>query len=110
MTDLADRDCIPCRGTVPPLDEVAVGRLVQELDSWQAEGVHHLYKDYRFGDFAAAKRFVDRISEVAEAENHHPDIWFTWGKARVEIRTHVIDGLTESDFILAAKIDRVTVE
>ena len=107
MNDLADRECIPCKGGVPPLELDRIHELLAQLDGWRAEGAHHLEKQYSFSDFAAALEFVNRVGVVAEEQNHHPDIWFTWGKARIEIRTHKIDGLTESDFVLAAKIDRL---
>ncbi|MCI0652312.1 MAG: 4a-hydroxytetrahydrobiopterin dehydratase [Planctomycetes bacterium] len=104
---LAERQCIPCQGGVPPLGAAEVERLLARLDGWRAEGVHHLAKDFKFKNFAQALAFANAVGAIAEAEKHHPDIWFTWGKARIEIRTHKIDGLTESDFVLAAKIDRI---
>ncbi|MGE3165556.1 MAG: 4a-hydroxytetrahydrobiopterin dehydratase [Planctomycetota bacterium] len=106
MSDLADRDCVPCRGGIAPLGLERVSELLGQLDGWEAEGNHHIGKDYVFPDFATALSFVNRVGAIAEDQGHHPDIWFTWGKARIEIRTHKIDGLTESDFVLAAKIDR----
>lgn len=105
MSDLAKRECIPCRGGVPPLTADQIAELLPQLNGWTVEGVHHIAKEYQFPDFAQALAFVNRVGDIAESQNHHPDIWFTWGKARLEIRTHKIDGLTESDFILAAKID-----
>ncbi len=107
MSDLADRECIPCKGGVPPLEMDRIQELLAQLDGWRAEGAHHLEKRYTFPDFAGALELVNRVGVVAEEQNHHPDIWFTWGKARIEIRTHKIDGLTENDFVLAAKIDRL---
>lgn len=107
MSQLADRDCIPCRGGVPALEEGAVGALLEELDGWNASGVRHIEKSYRFRNFADALEWVNQVGVIAEEQNHHPDIYFTWGRAKLEIRTHAIDGLTESDFILAAKIDRL---
>ena len=104
--DLADRECIPCTGAVPPLDSAQIAELLPKLEGWSVDGVHHIAKEYRFPDFATALAFVNRVGEIAESVNHHPDIWFTWGKVKLEIRTHKIDGLTESDFVLAAKIDR----
>ncbi len=107
MSELANRDCVPCRGGVPPLTEDRVASLITQLDGWQAAGVHHLEKGYTFKNYAATLEFVNRVGAVAEEQNHHPDIWFTWGKAKIEIYTHKINGLTESDFVLAAKIDRL---
>jgi 4a-hydroxytetrahydrobiopterin dehydratase len=82
-----------------------VAPLLRQLDAWDAVEEHHLLKEYRFTNFADALAFVNRVGAVAEAEGHHPDIAFGWGYARVKIYTHAIDGLSESDFILAAKID-----
>lgn len=107
MENLADKQCVPCRGGVPPLGLDRVSELLSQVQGWAAEGNHHIGKDYRFKDFAEALEFVNRVGRVAEDQGHHPDICFTWGKVRIEIRTHKIDGLTESDFVLAAKIDRL---
>jgi 4a-hydroxytetrahydrobiopterin dehydratase len=76
-----------------------------ELDGWEVIEEHHLLKSFKFGDFREALSFVNRVGELAEAEGHHPDISFGWGYAEIKIWTHKIDGLSESDFILAAKID-----
>jgi 4a-hydroxytetrahydrobiopterin dehydratase len=104
---LADRSCIPCRGDVPPLAKAEAERLLSELDGWALVGGHHLSKQYDFGDFAQALAFTNRVGELAEEEGHHPDIHLAWGKVRLEIWTHKIDGLTESDFVLAAKCDHL---
>jgi 4a-hydroxytetrahydrobiopterin dehydratase len=103
-TDLAQKSCIPCRGGVPPLKGEELARLRAELPAWQVVDEHHLDREFRFPDFAAALAFTNRVGEIAEAEGHHPDIHLAWGKVRVTIWTHKIDGLTESDFILAAKV------
>lgn len=102
---LSEKSCVPCRGGVPPLPAEEVSRLLAELDGWRVVGGHHLTKNFIFPDFAQALAYVNRVAEVAEREGHHPDIYLTWGKARIDIYTHAIDGLTESDFVLAAKID-----
>jgi 4a-hydroxytetrahydrobiopterin dehydratase len=104
---LAAKKCVPCEKGTPPLDRQEAGRLLQELDGWQlvADG-KELSKEYRFPDFRQALAFVDRLGEVAESEGHHPDIYLTWGKVRVNLSTHSIGGLSENDFILAAKADR----
>ncbi len=107
MSELAKQDCVPCRGGVPPLGEDRVKELLGQLDGWQAVNGHHLSKDYTFGDFVGALAFVNRIGEMAEQQGHHPDIYLSWGKVGVTIWTHKIDGLTESDFIFAAKVDQV---
>lgn len=104
---LSDKTCIPCRGGVPPLEGAELERLLGELgQGWQVVDGHHLVKEYGFKDFADALAFVNRLGAIAEEQGHHPDLYLAWGKVRAEIWTHKIDGLTESDFILAAKFDR----
>jgi 4a-hydroxytetrahydrobiopterin dehydratase len=107
MSELASRQCVPCRGGVPPLKGEEIERLVGELHGWSVVSEHHLSKVYKFADFREALAFVNRVGELAEDQGHHPDICFGWGRVEVTIWTHKIDGLTESDFILAAKIDRL---
>lgn len=107
MAELAELQCVPCRGGVPPLQGQEIEGLLSQLDGWQVISEHHLQKTYRFPDFIASLRFVNMIGDLAEAQGHHPDICFGWGKAEVSIWTHKIDGLTESDFVLAAKIDKL---
>ena len=107
MSDLADLQCVPCRGGVPPLTGAEIEKLLKQLEGWQAVNEHHLQKTYRFQDFRESLEFVNRIGTLAEQQGHHPDICFGWGKAEVTIWTHKIDGLTESDFVLAAKIDKL---
>ncbi|MGQ0614946.1 MAG: 4a-hydroxytetrahydrobiopterin dehydratase [Planctomycetaceae bacterium] len=107
-SDLAGRACVPCRGGVPPLGAADIARLLADLGGgWGAVNGHHLEKEFRFKNFREALAFTNRAGEVAEAARHHPDILLAWGRARVTIWTHAIDGLTESDFVLAARIDRV---
>ncbi len=107
MNELANRDCVPCRGGVPPLADEQVAKLLLQLEGWEVVNEHHLRKEYKFGDFKATQTFVHAVGDLAEAQWHHPDICFGWGRAEVTIWTHKIDGLTESDFILAAKIDQL---
>jgi 4a-hydroxytetrahydrobiopterin dehydratase len=108
MSDLAERDCVPCRGGVPPLDPAEQRALLAQLaPEWRIVDGHHLERSYAFRDFASALAFVNRVGEVAEQHKHHPDLHLAWGKVRVEIWTHKIDGLQEADFVLAAKCDRV---
>ncbi len=102
---LAEQTCIPCRGGVPPLPTDEATRLLSQLQGWTIEKKHHLAKTYTFPDFAKALEFVNRIGAIAEEQAHHPDILLSWGRVRIEIWTHKIDGLTESDFVLAAKFD-----
>jgi 4a-hydroxytetrahydrobiopterin dehydratase len=105
MSSLAEKDCIPCKGGVPPMAGAEIQRLLKEIDGWASVDDHHLTKTYGFKDFATALAFVDRIGAMAEKQWHHPDLYLAWGKVRVDIWTHKIDGLTESDFVFAAKCD-----
>jgi 4a-hydroxytetrahydrobiopterin dehydratase len=105
MEGLAGRHCVPCHGGVPRLRGEEIESLLVELKNWEVFEEHHLTKSYKFSNFADALKFVNRVGEIAEEEGHHPDINFGWGYADIKIYTHAIDGLSESDFILAAKID-----
>jgi 4a-hydroxytetrahydrobiopterin dehydratase len=105
MADLASRECVPCRGGVPPMKGPEIESFIKQLDGWEVVEAHHLRKTFEFKDYVEALAFVNRISALSEEQGHHPDICFGWGHAEVTIWTHKIDGLTESDFILAAKID-----
>ncbi len=105
MSDLAERHCVPCHGGVPRVRGAELESLLKRLDGWEAVEEHHLLKSYEFRNFHDALAFVNRVGEIAESEGHHPDITFGWGYAQLKIYTHAIDGLTESDFILAARID-----
>jgi len=106
MSDLAKKDCVPCRGGVPPLRGDAINALLAQLDGWEVAEEHHLRKTYKFKDFVQALAFVNRVGAIAEEQGHHPDIHLTWGSVRLEIWTHKINGLTESDFVFAAKADQ----
>ena len=106
-SQLADKHCVPCSGGTPPLAEEEIRPLLSQLDGWEIAEGKKLAKAYRFGNFVQAVEFVKAITPVAEAEGHHPDLYVRWGEVRVYLWTHKIDGLTESDFVLAAKIDRV---
>jgi 4a-hydroxytetrahydrobiopterin dehydratase len=106
MADLASRECVPCRGGVPPMQGDEIKKFVAQLDGWEVVNEHHLRKVFEFKDFREALDFVNRIGELAEDQGHHPDISFGWGRVEITIWTHKIDGLTESDFILAAKVDK----
>ncbi len=103
--ELADKHCVPCRGGVPPLKGEALNNMKAQVTGWQVVEEHHLDKTFPFPDFRTALDFVNRIAAVAEQEGHHPDLRLSWGKVQATIWTHKINGLTESDFILAAKID-----
>jgi 4a-hydroxytetrahydrobiopterin dehydratase len=107
---LETKTCTPCRGGVPPLKGQALteihGQLPDSAD-WKIINEHHLTRAFTFHNFKQSLDFVDRVGALAEEQGHHPDILLTWGKAEITLWTHKIDGLTESDFIMAAKIDRI---
>ena len=108
MSELAKKSCVPCQGGVPALKGEELKELQGQLeDEWKVVDEHHLQREYKFDDFAAPLAFTNKIGELAEEEGHHPDIHLGWGEVGVKIWTHKIDGLTESDFILAAKIDEL---
>jgi len=107
MSKLAEQHCVSCRGGVPPLRGEALIPYAQQLPDWKIVEEHHVSKSFLFPDFKAALEFVNRVGAVAEQEGHHPDLCLGWGKVEVQVYTHKIRGLTESDFILAAKIDEV---
>jgi len=104
---LAEKHCVPCRGGVPALKGAEIEKLKAQVTGWQVVNEHHLVKTYSFPDFLTALAFVNRAAAIAEAEGHHPDLLLAWGKVEAKIWTHKVDGLTESDFILAAKLDGI---
>jgi 4a-hydroxytetrahydrobiopterin dehydratase len=106
---LAERRCVPCEGGTPALTGDQEAPLLAQLDGWEIEdtdGHRRLVKTYRFRDFVGAVDFINRITPIAEEEGHHPDLLVAWGRVRVQLWTHVAGGLTENDFVLAARIDR----
>jgi len=106
--DLAAGACVPCKGGIPPLQGQALTRLLERLgNDWQLIDDHHLEKRYDFKNFRQALDFTNRVGELAEQQGHHPDIYLAWGQVELRIWTHKIDGLTESDFVFAAKADTV---
>ena len=107
VSPLADRRCVPCQGGTPPLTPAQIAPLLAQVQGWTVEGNKKLEKSYRFKNFVQAVEFVNAVTQVAEQEGHHPDLYVRWGEVRVYLWTHKIDGLTESDFVMAAKIDRV---
>ncbi len=107
MSDLAAKTCVPCRGGVPPLKGEELSLLQKQVDGWNIIEEHHITKTFKFPDFRGALGFVNRVGELAEEQGHHPDISLAWGKVEITTWTHKINGLTESDFILAAKIDQL---
>lgn len=109
MSQLAEKQCVPCRGGVPPLPKEEQERLLAELRDWKIINGHQLYKEYRFTNYSTALEWVNAISTIAEDQGHHPDISFGWGYVHVKVWTHKIDNLTESDFVFAAKLDAASV-
>ena len=106
MSELSEKECIPCKGAVPPLKGQALAALQQKLGGgWNVVNEHHLEKEFTFKNFREALAFTNRVGDLAEGQGHHPDIYLAWGKVKITIWTHKIDGLTESDFVLAAKIE-----
>jgi 4a-hydroxytetrahydrobiopterin dehydratase len=109
MNALAEKQCVPCKGGVPPLKGQELVRLARELGGgWQVVEERQLEKEYKFKDFREALGFTNKVGEMAEAQGHHPDIFLAWGKVKLTVWTHKVNGLTESDFVLAAKADTLT--
>lgn len=105
--ELADQACVPCRGGVPPMERDQAEAFLKKLgNGWSLNAAGHLERTYKFKNFAQALAFANQVGDIAEKESHHPDLHVAWGKCVVEIWTHKINGLTESDFFLAAKADR----
>ena len=105
---LAKKRCIPCEGNMPPLTKKEAEGLMKELNDWSLiDEAHLLAKSFRFKDFAQTMEFVNKVAKIAEEEGHHPDLTVTYGAATVELMTHAIGGLSENDFIVAAKIDEL---
>ena len=107
---LAERHCVPCERGTPPMPGDRAAALLTDLQGWRiedADGHEQLVKTYRVPDFVRAVDLVNRITPVAEAEGHHPDLLVAWGRVRVQLWTHAAGGLTENDFVLAAKLDRL---
>lgn len=108
MEYLKSKKCVPCEGGTPPLTREESEKLLSQIPDWEIFGNKKIVRDFRFKDFKAAMGFVNKVAELAEAEGHHPDILIHgWNKVRLELSTHAIGGLSENDFILAAKIDNL---
>ena len=111
MSDLDQKNCIPCRGGVPPFDIAEIHKYLKKVDGWDvkknSEENYFLEKDFKFTNFSESQKFINNVGNLAEEQGHHPDIIFGWGYAKIKIFTHKIQGLVESDFILAAKIDKI---
>lgn len=111
MRDLASMECVPCKGGIPPMEHEEIQGYLADLGgNWQAVDDHHLEKEYRFKNFRQALDFTNRVGELAEDVGHHPDIYLAWGKVKVTVWTHKIDGLHQADFVFAAKADRALEE
>ena len=111
MTDLSKKKCIPCEGNIPPFDKSEIHKYLKKVNGWEVKNnddkSFFLIKEFIFKNFSESQNFVNKVGDIAEQENHHPDISFGWGYCRIKIFTHAINGLAESDFILAAKIDKI---
>ena len=105
---LHERDCVGCRGGAKKLGSEEIAALAWQVEGWNVVKNHHLRREWKFPDFAQALAFVDKAGALAERQGHHPDLFLKWGLVRAEIYTHSVDGLTEDDFILAAKLDRIS--
>ena len=111
MTDLHQKDCIPCRGGVAPFDISEIHKYLKKVDGWDVKKNNKDYffleKNFKFQNFLESQNFINKVGQIAEIEGHHPDISFGWGYCLVMIHTHAINGLSINDFILASKIDEV---
>lgn len=109
MSELVSKTCVPCKIGVPPLRGDALQTLRKQVEGWDVVEEHHLFKTFKFPDFRNALDFVNKVGEIAEQEGHHPIITLSWGKVEIKIYTHKINGLAESDFVLAAKINTLVI-
>ena len=112
MSDLTKKKCMPCEGGVLPFDTSEIHKYQKKVDGWDItkdeEEVFFLLKKFKFDNFLKSQKFVNEVGKISEEEGHHPDISFGWGYAEIKVTTHAIKGLSENDFILAAKIDKIT--
>ena len=112
VDDLTKKKCIPCEGGAIPFDISEIHKYQKKVDDWDIlkdeKKIFYLYKKYKFKNFLESQSFINKVGEISENEGHHPDILFGWGYAEIKITTHAIEGLSENDFILAAKIDQLT--
>tara|TARA_B100000427_G_C15131403_1_gene430295 strand:- start:180 stop:515 length:336 start_codon:yes stop_codon:yes gene_type:complete len=111
MSDLHNKKCIPCKGGIPPFGINEIHKYLKKVDGWDvkknSEEIYFLEKNFKFSNFTESQNFINKVGNIADSEGHHPDIYFGWGYAKIQIFTHKIKGLVESDFILAAKIDKI---
>ena len=112
MTQLSEKKCVPCEGNIPAFDYSEIHKYLKKVNDWEVkqneQKSYYLEKSFKFKNFLKSLSFVNLVGNIAEKEGHHPDIIFGWGYAIIKIYTHAIDGLSENDFILAAKIDQIT--
>ena len=109
MTELSQKHCVPCEGGVEPFTKAQAEEYLKQVPSWElSDDGKQIERKFKFKNFAESMEFVNKVGEIAEAEGHHPDIEFGWGYAEIELSTHAIKGLSENDFILAAKINQLT--
>ena len=112
MDDLLNKKCVPCEGGVIPFDTSEIHKYQKKIDGWEVikdkKDIFFLEKNFKFKNFKDSQKFVNNVGEISEEEGHHPEIIFGWGYAKINITTHAIEGLSENDFILAAKIDKIT--
>lgn len=107
-TTLNKKHCVPCEGGMPPLDHEYVQKYAAQVPEWNvSDDEKKITREFAFKDFVEAMKFVNAVAAVAEAEAHHPDIYIFYNKVRFELSTHAMNGLSENDFILAAKIDEI---
>ena len=111
MSDLLYKKCVPCEGGIIPFDISEIHKYQKKVDGWgvkeNKKKKYFLQKKFTFKNFINSQNFVNKVGQISEAEGHHPDISFGWGYAEIIITTHAIEGLSENDFILAAKIDQI---
>ena len=111
MNDLANKKCVPCEGGIPAFDLSEIHKYLKKIDGWNVlkndKDNYYIEKNFKFKNFIESEKFIIKVGKIAETEGHHPDINFGWGYAKIKISTHAIDGLAESDFVLAAKIDKL---
>ena len=112
MSDLTEKKCMPCEGGVLPFDISEIHKYQKKVDGWSItkgeEEIFFILKKFKFDNFLKSQEFVNEVGKISEEEGHHPDILFGWGYAEIKVTTHAIKGLSENDFILAAKIDKIT--
>jgi 4a-hydroxytetrahydrobiopterin dehydratase len=105
-SELAKKQCVPCKGGILPFKGQELNSILEQLSgNWKVIDEHHIEKEFKFKNFREALDFTNRVGELAETQGHHPDIYLAWGRVKTMVWTHKIDGLTESDFIFAAKVD-----